>query len=176
MANVKLLANERDPDDNDSNLVEFWLKKDPVRWISGALAGVVAAWIAFGFASLMAAASGNEPWFAIKFMATPLFGAEATELGMHVGHIVGGLAFLSVIGGIVGLAFGHFVFTNSIPALLAMGLVWAAFSWIFISNLFFQSIRALHFMNVSPAVTFPVCVVYGISLACVAFFDRMLRR
>lgn len=165
-----------DPDDNDANLVEHWLKADVTRWIVGAISGVLAAWIAFGFASVFAKAFGYEIFFAIKLMATPFLGEVATEYGVHLGALVVGGAFLSILGGFLGAVFAHFTFTNHVPSLLAMGAVWGTFSWIFIWNLFFRSIRPMLFMNVPSSAAFPVCMIFGISLVTVGALDRMLRR
>lgn len=165
-----------DPDDNDIDMILRWTQRDLPRWIAGVLAGGLAALIALAFASVFAAAMGKEIWFAVKLMATPLLGAEAMTYGLHLFTLVTGVVSFMSLGALLGFAFGHFVFTNHVPSLLAMGMVWAAFSWIFIWNLFFQSIRPLHFMDVPPAAAMPVCMVFGISLVSVGFFDRLVRR
>lgn len=165
-----------DPDDVDIDLVVHWTRADIPRWVAGALAGVLAAMIALAFASVFSAAVGKEFWFAAKLMATPFLGASATAYGVHLLAISVGTLFFLALGSVLGFAFAHFVFTNHVPSLLAMGMVWAAFSWVFIWNLFFQSIRPLHFMAVPPSAAIPVCVVFGISLVSVGFFDRIVRR
>lgn len=165
-----------DPDDNDIDMVMRWTKRDVPRWVAGALAGALAAVIALTFASVFSAAMGKEIWFAVKLMATPTLGAEAMTYGFHLVAIGFGLMSFVTLGAVLGFAFGHFVFTNHVPSLLAMGLVWALFSWIFLWNLFFQSFRDLHFMAVPPAAAMPVCIVFGISLVSVGFFDRIVRR
>ncbi len=161
--------------EGEMNLVEYWVKKDIKRWIAGAFAGALAGLIALGFAGVLASATGLEFTFPEKLLGTIFLGNSATELGSNAPGVIAGLIFMEMLGALLGFIFAHFVFTNHVPSLLAMGLVWGTFSWIFLWNLFFQSFRALHFMSVSPGAVFPVCMVFGISLASLAFFDRMVK-
>jgi hypothetical protein len=157
------------------NLVELWLRKDPIRWISGALAGLFAGLVAMGLAMFIASASGMDPWFPVKLIGSTALGPEATQIGFNLRSIlVGGFLFEAVclfLGGV----YAHFTGTNYLGALLPMGLVWAAFSWIFIWNLFMQSFNTVFTAQISSGVVFPICIAYGLSLASVAFFDQKLR-
>src|SRR5690242_9406514 len=122
----------------DMNLVEMWLRRDPSRWLAGLLAGLAAGAFAMGVAMLLSAVFGTEAWFPVKLAATPFLGAEATEIGQGFGAVLTGFLAHEILCAFFGFVFAHFVFTNSVPALLGMGLVWAAFSWVFLWNLFSQ--------------------------------------
>lgn len=159
----------------DMNLVEMWLRKDPVRWIAGALAGLFACVLMTVFAMILSGVFGNEVWFPMKVAALPVLGGSATEFGFHLRPILIGLAVQGGLCAFLGVIYAHFTGTNSLPALLGMGFVWGAFSWIFIFNLFVQSFTDVRAANLSPAAAFPIMMVFGLSLTSVAFFDRALR-
>jgi hypothetical protein len=157
------------------NLVEVWLRRDPVRWLAGAIAGALACSIALLVASLLAQAAGYEFYFPIKLMGTPLLGASATVTGEFAG-VWAGCAVSGLICIFWGVIYAHFIGTNSLAALLPMGLVWGVFSWIFTWNLFLQSFRTIFDARLSSGGAFLVCMAYGLSLSTLAFFDRLLRR
>jgi hypothetical protein len=161
--------------ENDMNLVERWLRFDAKRWIAGILAGVFAGAVALAIAGLIASATGFEFWFPAKVMATIVQGSHATEYGSGFGAILSGIILFEAICVFFGIIYAHFTATNSLPALLGIGLVWGAFSWIFIWNLFLQSFYTIFVMSLSAAAAFPVCIAYGLSLTSVAFFDRAIR-
>jgi hypothetical protein len=160
----------------DVNVVEMWLRKDPVRWLAGAGAGLFAGLVTLAFAALVSmAAGGDDPWFPIKLMATIPAGSHATEFGFHVPSIMIGLMFFEFFALIWGVIYAHFVYTNSLPSLLAMGVVWGTFSWIFIWNLFLPAFNPIVAAQIPPGPVLPICLVYGLSLTAVAFFDRAIR-
>jgi hypothetical protein len=159
----------------DVNLVETWLKKDTQRWMAGIAAGLFAGLVMLAFAGLMSVVAGMEFWFPIKVSALPFLGNGATEYGMILPNILVGLIVTEVICAILGLIYAHFTATNALPSLLGAGLVWAAFSWIFIFNLFVQSFRPVLNARLPSGAAFPVMLVFGISLTSVAFFDKMIR-
>lgn len=161
--------------EEDFNLVEGWLTPDVPRWIAGAMAGLFAGLVALGLAMVMAAVSGMEFWFPAKLMATTVLGSSATELGPHMGPILLGVALFEVLCAFWGFVYAQFVRSNQLGALLAMGVVWGLFSWIFIWNLFMHSFQTIMVADVSPATVFPICMAYGVSLTAVAFFDRAMR-
>ena len=173
--NPSPMSSAIDPDDNDMNLVEIWLRKDPPRWIAGVLAGLLAGAVAMAVAGLISRAAGFQMLFPLKLMATPFCGPAATDLDAGIGTVLVGLALIETICAFWGFVFAHFTGTNSLSALLAMGIVWAAFSWVFLWNLFFQSWKPIFAAQIPAGVVFPVCLAYGISLCSVAFFDRMIR-
>ena len=164
--------------EKDSDIVAIWLKKDPQRWIAGALAGAFAGLLALAFASALATFSGHEFWFATKIMALPILGSAATEVGLSgsgLKALVIGLIFFEIIAIFWGVLYAHFTGTNSFAPLLGMGLTWGAFSWILINNLFSPSFLDIRALKISNAATFLVWMVYGIALTSVAFFDRAVR-
>src|SRR5689334_18225301 len=110
-------------------LVEMWLRRDVKRWIAGALAGCLAGILALGMGALVSILCGYEGWFPFKLLATVIFGNTATEFGPHMAPIITGLVLLEVLGAILGIAYSHFVFTNSAAGLIPMGVVWGIFSW-----------------------------------------------
>ncbi len=160
----------------DVNLVDKWLRKDPSRWMAGAAAGLFAGLVTLAFAGLVTmAAGGSDPWFPVKLMAAIPGGPHATEYGFNLPTILLGLVFFGIFAMIWGVIFAHFVFTNTLSALLAMGLVWGTFAWIFIWNLFLPSFKPVVAAAIPAGPVLPICFVYGLSLTAVAFFDRAIR-
>lgn len=160
---------------NDVNIVEAWLQWNPIRWVAGALAGVLGGAIALGVAMLMAKSQGYELWFPAKLMATLVSGPQSTAIGWNKTTIVTGLIVFEVLCLILGVFFAHFTGTNCLSSLLGMGFVWGIFSWIFIWNLFLPAFTPLLWAQVSSGSVLPVCLVFGFFLASVAFFDRAMR-
>lgn len=161
--------------ENDMNLVALWLRKDPLRWLAGAMGGIFAGTLMLLFAMGLAYISGVEVWFPIKVAALPFLGSSATEIGLNPTSILYGLLFSEGLCLLLGVLFAHFTGTNNLKALAPMGLVWGVFTWIFICNLFTQSFHPVFAAQISPSITFPVALVFGLSLVSVAFFDRVLR-
>ena len=157
------------------NLVEFWLRRDPVRWRVGVLGGMIAAVFAVLVAMLISASYGVEIWFPVKVAAAVLLGPEATEYGLLLKPILVGVIAIAALSGFLGFLFAHFVWSNSIPVLLSMGLVWGIFSWIFIWNLFLQSLRQIFSLHLPSALAFVICVAFGLALAVIAPLDRVCR-
>ena len=159
----------------DINIVEIWLRRDPIRWIAGALAGLFAGAMMIGLAMLAAKASGAELWYPVKIAALPFLGPSALEYGDHFNHILVGLVSLSGLCVFLGVVYAHFTGTNNLAALAGVGLVWGIFGWIFINNLFTQSINPVFWAHISRGAAFPIYLVFGLGLTSVAFFDRALR-
>lgn len=159
----------------DQNLVEIWLRRDPVRWIAGAIAGLIAGVIAILVAGWVASLYQFEFWFPVKLLGTILLGPSATELGTHRGGILAGGVIFEGLGLFLGVVYAHFTGTNRLVALIPMGLVWGIFSWIFIWNLFMQSFPTVRAARIPPGPVLPVCLAFGISLALVALFDALFR-
>jgi hypothetical protein len=168
-------TNTRDLPIEDVNLVETWLQADKVRWAAGIFAGLFAGIVALGFAGVLASAGGMEFLFPVKLMGTAIVGASATEYGPNPSGVIAGLLLVEALAAFWGFVYAHFVKTNSLGALLAMGLVWGAFGWIFHWNLYFHSIKTILASEVSAGAAFPVFMAYGVSLTSVAFFDRIFR-
>ncbi len=159
----------------DINMVEKWLRFDPIRWLAGGMTGLLSGALLMGVGTLACAYFGHEVWFFLKLGALPIAGSEATELGVHGNSIFTGFLFYEGLALVLGVLFSHFAWTNSLGALAAMGLVWGLFSWIFICNLFIQSFPQVLAAHISPGATFPLMVMFGLSLTSLRFFDRLLR-
>ena len=159
----------------EPNFVTNWLRRDPIRWISGGLAGLFSAFVAMAIAMFFASSAGLQSWFPLKLFGTILLGPSATDVKFAQGAITGGILFAALCI-FLGMVFAHFVYTNAFGALLAMGLVWGLFSWIFIFNLFMQSFKPVLAAHVPPTVAFPICVLFGLALSSVSLFDRLIRR
>lgn len=157
------------------NLVEMWLRKDPIRWVAGAFAGLLSGIITLVFAMAVASHYGLENWFPMKLFATIFLGPSAMELGMNQSAILVGVVTVELLGAFLGMIFAHFTGTNLMKALLPMGLVWGIFSWIFIWNLFMQSFKPIYAARIPSGPVFPVCILFGLCMASVAFFDKALR-
>lgn len=157
------------------NLVEFWLRRDPVRWFSGILGGFLAGAVAIGLAMVLASVYEYEIWFPVKLMGTVLLGPVATDSLPSQKAILAGILVFEGISVFWGLVYSHFVMATKIPSLLAMGLVWGIFSWIFTWNLFMQSFRPIFAAQIPSGLALPVCLAYGISLVLVGVIDRLIK-
>jgi hypothetical protein len=162
--------------EGEMNLVDKWSRIDPTRWIAGVMAGILAMVIAMVLAGVFAKAGGMDFLFPVKLMATPIMGASATEFAAGIGAIIVGAIVLAFIGGFWGFVYSHFVFSNSMSALLPMGLVWAIYLWIFNWNLYLQSFKTISVTDLPRSLVFFVCLAYGFSLSSVTFFDRAIRK
>jgi hypothetical protein len=162
-------------DDNDLDMVVHWLRVDPKRWIAGIVGGFFAGVVALVVAAIVAEVNGLHFLFPVKLFGGILLGAGATDTTSAIGAVIAGLLIFEAICGFFGFIFSHFVFSNASGALLSMGLVWGIFSWIFLWNLFLQSFHVIRFAGVTPGAALPVCLAYGLSMASIGFFDRMLR-
>ncbi len=155
--------------ENDVNVVEMWVRKDPVRLIAGALAGVLAALIALVFAMVISSGAGLETTFPAKLFASILVGTSATEHASGMGIIVLGIAFVSILSAISAAVFAHFTYTNKLSELLMMGLVWGVFTWIFVWCLFLPSFDQVLWAKISAGWPFFICLLFGASLSSVKF-------
>jgi hypothetical protein len=162
-------------EEQDLDLIAMWIRFDPKRWIAGALAGLTAGLITAAVAMALATAAGLEAWFPVKLAAIPFLGGEATALGTTPGLVIGLIAH-EALSMLLGIVFAHFTVKNYMPALLGAGVSWGLFSWIFLSNLFFQSFPEVNAAGISRGAALLCNLVFGISLASVAGFDRMFRR
>jgi hypothetical protein len=164
---------------NESNeevkLVEMWLRKDPVRWVAGALAGAFAGLVMIASAMVILRIIGMEAWTPDKLAAVPFLGASALETGFVTKSILTGFIVHEALCVFLGIVYAHVTGTNALGALLGVGLTWGAFSWVFINNLFTASFRDVLVAGVPQGAAFFYCMIFGISLSSVAFFDRMLR-
>lgn len=160
---------------DDINLVELWLRRDSTRWVAGAFAGILAGAMAMVVAMIFSKAAGYEIWFPLKLMAAIPMGASATEVGTNMAAIITGLIVYGVLCVFLAMVYAHFTVTNLLSALLGMGLVWGIFSWIFIWNLFLPSFRVIFAAKLPSGPAFLICIVFGLALTSVAFFDRVLR-
>ncbi|MBI4925117.1 MAG: hypothetical protein HY843_04260 [Bdellovibrio sp.] len=166
---------ETTQDMQDIKMVQKWLRFDPLRWLAGAMGGLLSGAVGIIIGSLYCYYSGHEIWFFLKLGALPALGANATEIGLYSNAIFTGFLFYEGMALILGVVFSHFTWTNSFFPLLVMGLVWGIFTWIFIFNLFIQSIPQVLAAEIRPGATLPLCLVFGFALISVAFFDRVLR-
>lgn len=161
--------------DEDLNVVEIWLRRDPVRWIAGALAGLFAGLVAAGFGMIFATVMGADVFYPIKWMAIPVLGNSAMLFGFNLPALIVGLVVLEAVCLVQGVVYAHMTGTNSLSALLGVGLVFGILTWIFIINLYMPAFAAIRAVNLPSSAAFPVCLVMGLSLTSVAFFDRMVR-
>lgn len=161
-------------EDYDMDMVSLWLNPDLRRLIAGAIAGVFAGVVAALAGGLLAVMGGQEFLFSFKAMATIVMGGAATYYGMGLSLLVGFLV-IAVLCAILGAAYAHFSVTQALQPLMLVGLVWGLFSWIFLFNLFFPSFHSYMALQLPQGATFFVCVVFGLALTSVSFFDRAMR-
>jgi hypothetical protein len=159
--------------DNDMNLVEHWVKKDPSRWAAGLFAGIFAAVMAAVVGGIVAEIAGYAFLFPVRLMAAIPLGASATDTAFGSTAVILGAGVLGLICVFFGIAYAHFVPSNRPGPLLAMGAVWGIYSWIFVWNLFLPAFRVIRDAQIPSGAALPVCMVYGLSLASVSFFHRM---
>ncbi len=162
--------------EDDIDLVAYWTKKDPARWIAGVMAGLLAGIVAMAFAGVLGIVGGGDVLIGVKVGALPIMGGKALEAGVHMPTLIAGFVTLEALAAFLGFVFAHFAFTNRLSMLFGMGLTWAAFTWVFIINLFSQSFRDVFVADFSRGGAFFVCCAFGLSLTSVAFFDRLVRR
>lgn len=158
----------------EMNLVEIWLRKDIVRWISGAISGAIAGIVALVAAMALSAANGLELWFPAKVAGSIVLGATATETGFSAAIIVGAI-IVAAVGTLLGAIYAHFTATNQRGPLLAMGFVWGTFSWIFIWCLFIQSFQPVLWTEIPKSAAFLIMQIFGASLSIVANIDPIIR-
>lgn len=161
--------------EGEFNLVELWLRRDPVRWIAGALAGLFAGAFALAFAMVIARIAGWDMYFPVKYAALPFVGAAATEAAFNVHTILVGLIAHEALCMVLGVIYAQVTGTNNLGPLLGIGFVWGVFSWIFITNLFTPSWTTVLAAQVPSGPVFPMNIFFGLALTSVAFFDRALR-
>jgi vacuolar-type H+-ATPase subunit I/STV1 len=159
----------------DIDLVATWLDADRVRFAAGISAGLLAGILALAVAGVMSVAGGQQFTYPAKLMATFLLGWDATDLNAGIGTVLTGFVIFEVVSAFWGFIYGHFVKTNNLGSLLAMGAVFGFFSWVFEWNLFLHSVRPILYSGVGAGPAFLVCMVYGVALTSVAFFDRAFR-
>ncbi len=164
------------PQDEDLDIVAIWLRVDPIRWISGIFAGVFAGIVALAFAMFLAKLGGMDVLLPVKLGAIPFFGNEAMELGFVVQNVLVGFITMMFICAVLGFCYAHFTGVDATPmVLLGSGLTWGLFSWIFIFCLFIQSFEDIRTMELPKGPAFFVMLVFGLSLASVSFFQRIIR-
>ena len=161
-------------DGTEANLVEIWLRKDPVRWVAGAAAGLIAGLFSLLIYMVICNQVGLEYLYPVKVAAIPFLGGEALTYGWGSSVVVGLIIYLG-ISTFLGVIYAHFTGTNSFKALLGVGLTWGVFSWIFISNLYVPAFREVFVAEIPAGISFIVNLIYGVALTSVAFFDRILR-
>ena len=168
MENVKIGASEGDP-----NLVEMWVRKEPGRWVAGAVAGVFAAVLMLLFAMVVCSFGHMDVMAPLKVPAVPFLGAEAMRVGMHMGAIAVGLIALFTFTAFLGAVFAHFTYTNHLLSLIGMGFTWGVFAWIFLNNLMFPSWMQYRALDLPKGAMLFTLIVFGLGLSSVAFFDRV---
>ena len=177
-------------------MIEMWLRKDPTRWLAGALAGLFAMTVALVVAGVVSKSAGYEIWFPIKLGAIPVYSiakmslfqpfvsiagasdssaSAATLIGIMPKALLAGVIFWGVVAMVLGATYAHFSVTSSLLPLLGVGFVWGTFSWIFIGNLFLPAWRGYTAAHISKGAFFLVVMVFGLMLASTGFFDRMIR-
>ncbi len=159
----------------DIDLVANWLVFDRVRAVAGVLTGLFAGVLALAVAGALAVMNGMEFLYPVKLMATPVLGFAATEYSAGFLTLVTGFIVFQFMCTFWGFVYSHFVKTDALGPLLAMGAVWGFFSWVFEWNLFLHAEKAIVYSGVSPSAALLVCMVYGVSMSSLAFFNRVLR-
>lgn len=170
------MAHTIDHETEDFNLVELWLQKDPVRWVAGAISGLIAGGVSIVIGGLIATKAGNEFLFPVKLIGTIPIDSFATEYGMHPLRFAVSLGFYEALAAFAGIFYAHFTRTEKTGFLLSMGATWGIFTWIFWWNLYFQSFRTISDARIPPSAALAICLAYGLSLAVIKVVDPIFRR
>ena len=160
--------------EKDLDIVAIWLRKDPSRWMAGALAGVVASVALIIVGMMLCKSAGMDMWYPVKVAALPFKGPMALETNSMSGVFPGIIAieFFSVFWGVL---FGHFTGTNKFFPLLGVGATWGIFTWIFWINLYLQSFRDIYVAAIPRGGAFFVCLAWGVAFTTTALFDRLIK-
>ena len=172
-SNVSQASVSTPHEEGEMDLVATWLVFDLPRTIAGALAGVFATLVAWIFAGFLAKAGGYEFWYPFKIPAVIVYGRDALTYGMGSAVVVG-TVIACAVGAVFGMIYSHFVKSNRLDALLGAGFMWGTFSWVFPNNLFSKSILNVRELELSSGAAFFVLLVFGLSLASLKIFDRIL--
>ncbi len=161
-----------DPDTvpGEYNVVALWVNPRKQRLIAGALAGLFAGTLLLIFGILYCVFTGNE-WLApFKIPALYVMGGSAMAYGFGPAVFVG--TVMHYIGSaLIGMYYAHATGVNHKGALFGVGLTWAAFGWVFITNLFSPAFRAYFAAEIPQGVMFFAWIVFGLGLMSVAWFD-----
>jgi len=160
--------------EQDLDIVAIWLRRDPARWVAGALAGVVASAVLILFAMMLCKANGMDLWYPVKVAAIPFMGGAAMDYD-NSASIFPGILAIEVFSVFWGVLFGHFTGTNRFLPLLGVGFTWGVFTWIFWVNLFLSSFREMYVASIPKGGAFFVCLAWGFALTSVSIFDRLIK-
>jgi len=161
----------------EANLVEIWIRKDPIRWLAGALGGIFAIAVMIGFAMIAnkLLVGGHDMLAPLKIPVTVIMGGDAMNYESTPLVLLAGVFLYSLLGAFLGVAFAHLTGTNNKAALFGMGITWGIFGWIFLENLFSKSWQPIKILEIPATWGFLGWVLFGVSLMSVGFFDQMLR-
>jgi len=155
----------------ETNLVAHWIKMNPRRVFAGAIAGLFAGGVMLLFAMILSSMAGEAFLAPARLSAIPLLGADAMTEGNFAGLVVG-VVFHEVLCLVLGMLFGHFVYTHDRKSLLGLGATWGIFSWIFLNNLFFNAWREVYVSaQGSNGRMFFACVAFGLCLSVISVLD-----
>ncbi len=157
--------------EGEYNLVQMWVNPRAARIVAGILAGLFAAAVMVIFGMIYCGLKGFDLTAPMRIAALPFLGRSALEFGNSKGIVVGLLAH-GALSAFSGAVYAHFTGVNHLKALWGMGVTWAAFSWVFITNLFLPSCQAYREAQIPSGVMFFAWIVFGLSLSSVAMFDR----
>lgn len=160
--------------EKDLDIVAIWLRKDPSRWMAGALAGVVASVVLIIVGMILCKSAGMDMWYPVKVAALPFIGARALETQSMSG-LFPGIFAIELFSVFWGVLFGHFTGTNKFFPLLGVGATWGIFTWIFWVNLYLQSFRDIYVAAIPRGPAFFVCVAWGVAFTSIAIFDRLIK-
>ncbi|MEK7690218.1 MAG: hypothetical protein AAB425_04280 [Bdellovibrionota bacterium] len=161
----------------DENIVEVWLRRDPVRWMAGLAGGLLSGLVMLLAAMISAKVAQVDALFPIKVAAVPLLGAGATEFAAKGSVLAVGLFTHLFLCAVLGVVFAHFTgAVRTVKGLLGYGLVWGVFAWIFIFNLFVQAFTEIFALQLPSGLALPIHLLFGLTLASVAWFDQMFRQ
>jgi hypothetical protein len=153
------------------NVVALWTKFRGARLRAGVMAGIFAGFMMQLFGVVYYAFKGDDLVKPFKIAALPILGNSALAYGSVQGVVVGLIVFYALMS-FLGMAYAHFTGTNHLGNRFGIGITWAAFGWVFITNLFCPAFRSYSEADIPRGAMFFAWIVFGLSLMSVKWFDK----
>ena len=157
--------------EGEFNLIAMWSNPRASRFVAGVLAGAFAGVLMLIFGMFYCSIKGIDITAPMKIAGLPFLGNAAMEYGSAKALVVGLIAFFSLTS-FLGATYAFFTGINNKKGLFGMGITWALFSWVFITNLMMPSFRAYLAADIPRGTLFFAWLVFGLGLTSVSFFDR----
>ena len=157
--------------EGEYNLVAMLCKPRAKRFLAGIAAGAFAGILMLIFGMIYCTVKGIDVTAPFKIAGLPILGNAAMAYGSTQAIVVGLTSFFTLTS-VLGISYAHVTGINNRKALIGMGITWALFAWVFITNLMMPSFRDYLAASSPRGVMFFAWLVFGFGLTSVSFFDR----